>query len=73
MVTMNGLDDTRPRRIRQNTPILSTRRLYSPKLWDACEPANKGLVPCGFLTLQGGLTLHQAEQLGPGEMQQELL
>ena len=36
MVTMKGLYDTLPRRIRQNTLILSTRRLYSPKRWDTC-------------------------------------
>lgn len=32
MVTMNGLYDTRSRRIRQNMLILSTRRLSPPNL-----------------------------------------
>ncbi|MBR3925931.1 MAG: hypothetical protein IKJ58_04120, partial [Akkermansia sp.] len=36
IVPMNGLYDTRPRRIRQNTLILCTQWLYSPKLWDTC-------------------------------------
>ena len=36
IVTMNGLYDTRPRRVQQNTLILNTRWLYSPKFWDTC-------------------------------------
>ncbi|MBR3925852.1 MAG: hypothetical protein IKJ58_03715, partial [Akkermansia sp.] len=45
IVPMNGLYDTRPRRIRQNTLILSTQWLYSPKLWDTCACMHKSENP----------------------------